>query len=141
MNTLGVFIFLKPSKRQAIGQQPDPFRKVMIYERDRDWKYIVHPYHRTGISNLSFWNQHITKSKLIYGLPAIYDQIQPSDKMVVKLEKFIKHSLNLYKKPIKENVRKERIRRQQIGKVIWEEARRLSGKYSKTLMAFDFLIF
>ena len=59
----------------------------MIYERDRDWKYIVHPYHRTGISNLSFWNQHITKSKLIYGLPAIYDQIQPSDKMVVKLEK------------------------------------------------------
>ena len=94
-----------------------------------------------SVSNLSFWSQHITKSKLIYGLPAIYDQIQPSDKMVVKLEKFIKHSLNLYKKPKKENVRKERIRRQQIGKVIWEEARRLSGKYSKTLMAFDFLIF
>lgn len=108
----------------------------MIYERDRDWKYIVHPYHRTGISNLSFWNQHITKSKLIYGLPAIYDQIQPSDEMVMKLEKFIKHSLNLYKKPKKENVRKERIRRQQIGKVIWEEARRLSGNSSKTLYGF-----
>jgi hypothetical protein len=57
----------------------------MIYERDRDWKFVIHPYRQIGLPNLSFWNQHITKTKLIYGLPAIYDQIKPDEKDVKHL--------------------------------------------------------
>jgi len=99
----------------------------MIYERDRDWKYIVHPYRQIGIQNLSFWNQHITKSKLIYGLPSLYNQIVPNEADVANLTHVIKGILAMYENGIKKaNARVERVRRQLIVKAIWEEARNMA---------------
>ena len=43
--------------------------KVMIYERDNDYKYVVSPYERTGMANVSYWHQHITKTAVSYHMP------------------------------------------------------------------------
>ena len=58
----------------------------MMYFRDNDWKYVVHPYRKIGIENLSYWNQHITKSKLALVLPCYYEQLALADSCSV--EKF-----------------------------------------------------
>ena len=58
-----------PLTRTAISNQTEAWQKVFIFERENDWKYIIHPYRQIGIENLSFWNQHITKTKLTGKLP------------------------------------------------------------------------
>ena len=77
-----------PYTRTAIGEQPTAWRKglglkfpevwitnwfdpskVMIYERDNDYKYVVSPYERTGMANISYWHQHITKTAVSYDMP------------------------------------------------------------------------
>jgi len=54
-----------PLTRQAIKEQDRAWKKVMIYERDNDYKYIVEPVEKSGLANLSYWHQHITKTALV----------------------------------------------------------------------------
>ena len=67
-----------PLSRRAIKEQDRAWKRVMIYERDNDYKvhvfyhqkikqlikYVIEPYEKTGMANLSYWHQHITKTAL-----------------------------------------------------------------------------
>merc|ERR1711962_543992 len=79
-----------PLTRDIISKQTETWKKIFIFERENDWKYIIHPYRQIGIENLSFWNQHITKTKLTGNLPAYYNDIKVDDTVVSELASSIR---------------------------------------------------
>jgi len=123
-----------PLTRQKIAQEPEIWKKVFLYERDRDFKYVIHPFRKSALPNMSFWNQHITKTRLIKGRPAIYNQICVESEKVANLAQFCKKTLELAEVNFgKQNsngskaAQLERVRREKIVKAIWNHAQTLAG--------------
>ena len=109
---------------------------MFLYERERDFKYVIHPFRKSALPNMSFWNQHITKTRLVRGRPAVYNQIgekAASRKNVANLAQFCAKTIALAKvnfagsKNGSKGAQLERARRESVVKAIWNHAQTLAG--------------
>ena len=77
-----------PNTRRQISAETVAWRKIAHFERENDWKYIIEPYEKSGLANMAYFHQHITKTTLAADL--LPDNFKkPSSEKIEKMAKLV----------------------------------------------------